>query len=162
MMIKSVLYLGLYGAIAGTGMFFYNSLDNNEQPIAQIQESVQQLKANLDDKTKPGSGVYRWKNADGVWEYGNQLPEHLKQNIEQVQYDYQKELALLKSLPKEALPLDTKKIENEVRAESVNDNFIIPGIPSMKQVSKLIHDATDIEAKLDQRQQKIDRILEDQ
>ena len=152
MMIKSALYMTMYGVIAGSGWFFYDSLENNEQPITQLQESYSEIKANLQSSDQPTSGIYRWKNEDGGWEYGNKLPEHLKEN----------ELALLKTLPQEVLPINSQQLEREMNAKNDDDTFIIPGIPSLKQVSKLLDDATDIQAKLDHRQEAIDRELEDQ
>ena len=162
MMIKSALYMTMYGVIAGSGWFFYDSLENNEQPITQLQESYSEIKANLQSSDQPTSGIYRWKNEDGGWEYGNKLPDHLKENVAQAQQDYQKELALLKTLPQEALPINSQQLEREMSAKNDDDTFIIPGIPSLKQVSKLLNDATDIQAKLDHRQEAIDRELEDQ
>lgn len=161
MMIKSVLYLSMYSAIAGGGWFFYDSFGNNEQPIAQLQESYREIQTSL-QSDKPTTGIYRWKNEDGGWEYGNKLPEHLRENVAQAQQDYQKELALLKSLPKGVLPISNKQMEQEMSVKSTNDSFIIPGIPSLEQVSKLLHDATDIQTKLDDRKDKMDQVLQSQ
>ncbi|MDH5219523.1 MAG: hypothetical protein OEX19_17585 [Gammaproteobacteria bacterium] len=161
MMIKSVLYLSMYSVIAGGGWFFYDSLGKNEQPIAQLQESYKEIKTSF-QSDKPATGIYRWKNEDGGWEYGNKLPEHLRENVTQAQQDYQKELALLKSLPEGVLPISNQRLEQEMSVKSTNDSFIIPGIPSLEQVSKLLHDATDIQAKMDNRKDKIDQALQGQ
>lgn len=157
-MLKSAFFFALYGAIAGVGWYFYDSLENDGQPIAEIQQEI----SSLSDKFshEENKTIYRWKNAQGNWEYGTQMPSGAKMDKLDLGYDYQKELAQLKSLPKGTLPLDADKIGLESSEEDSGSGFIFPGIPDLKQVAKLLQSASDIRSIQENRKEELDHILE--
>ncbi|MDH5547376.1 MAG: hypothetical protein OEZ43_17465 [Gammaproteobacteria bacterium] len=156
-MFKTLLYLGLYGSIASIGWFIYDSMENNEKPMQEIQARINTLTNKLSEGDN--KVIYRWKGDKGQWVYGNKVPKDRAHLAEE--YDYRKELELLRSLPKEALPVQSN-IQGEEKEVPTGEGFVIPGIPSLDQVAKLLEGSTNIEQKQQERLNRIDRALQEQ
>ena len=157
MMIKPMLYLAVYATTGVVGLVSYEALDNNEQPIIEIKQGIDKLSDKLAN-TDRGNEIYRWQDANGAWIYGDKPPSPKVSAKPKLNYDLEADLALMRSLPNEVLPvrdLGVTPLEKE-------SNFTIPGLPDMQQVKKLLTEATNIQGKMDTRKQEMDRIIEQQ
>lgn len=158
-MFKSAFYFALYGAIAGAGWFVYDAMENDQKPLEELRAGLTELGDKITAQTD-GAKIYRWKNAEGNWEYGTKLPEGVTLMQQDLDYDYQAELARLKNLPKDVLPVDLEKLGLEVKEKDDGSGFYIPGFPSMEKVAEILEKATDIQAMHDNRKSELDTVIQ--
>ncbi len=96
--------------------------------------------------TEP-STVYRWQDANGVWQFSDTPPEDMR-HVQTVQVDPDRNL--IKGLP----PRQTEP-EDPSGAESIVNSLPFPATIPMGEIPKLIEDAKNLQKLVDEREQRI-------
>jgi len=127
-MIKSYIFASMYTLIGVTGWGAYSTINNeNSAPLTAISQITASASTDNEKNNAPLSNtLYRWKDHNGVWQYGEAPVTDA--NME----DYEKELALLRRLPREVLPT-----QSLVPAEE--DDSIFAMLPSFSDLAALMN-----------------------
>lgn len=130
-MFKSYIFASLYTVVGMTGWGAYATISTEDTSV----DTLKQIAATAITTQQSGpisKSLYRWKDHEGNWQYG-QLPTN------QVNATYEKELELLRSLPKAALPTQSLK------AKEIDDSLFAM-LPSFSDLSNLITGQNEPEA----------------
>lgn len=122
-MFKSYVFASLYTVIGMTGWGAYSTITTEDTSVNAIKQIAASAITNQQSKPVPKS-LYRWKDHEGNWQYG-QVP------TEEVNATYEKELELLRSLPREVLPTQALTQKDE-------ENSLLSLIPSFSDISDFI------------------------
>jgi len=121
-MIKSYIFASLYTVVGMTGWGAYSTITTEDTSVNAIKQIAASAIASQQTATVSKS-LYRWKDHEGNWQYG-QIP------TEEVNATYEKELALLRSLPREVLPTQS------LTREDKDDGFFAM-LPKLSSLSNL-------------------------
>jgi len=131
-MFKSYVFASLYTVVGMTGWGAYSTITTEDTSVNAIKQ-IAASAIGTQESTPVSKSLYRWKDHEGNWQYG-QIP------TEEVNANYEKELKLLRSLPREVLPTQALTKEN-------TDEGLLTLIPGFADLRNLISDQND--SKLD-------------
>ena len=121
-MVKSYIFASLYTVVGMTGWGAYSTITTEDTSVNAIKQIA--ATAITSQQSMPVSkSLYRWKDHEGNWQYG-QIP------TEQVNATYEKELELLRSLPREVLP-------TQALTEEIKDDGLFAMLPKLSSLSNL-------------------------
>lgn len=99
------------------------------------------------------SGVYRWKDEHGQWQFSDTPPAHIQAEMMQVTGDLNKDIAEKYTPPE-------KQEEASIDAPATaTESSVLPTSLSPEKVSKLIKDANNIQQLMDDRGSQIESQL---
>lgn len=129
----------------------FKSLDFSSMQINGASTESSPIEIGRDGQETENSGeVYRWKDADGNWQFSDKAPEGINYQTEQLSSDINQ----IQSINRQA-----KRPEITPAATSATDSPYIDGglpIPSPEKIQKLMQDAKNVEQLLKQRQETLD------
>ena len=101
-MFKSYIFASLYTVVGMTGWGAYSTISTEDTSLNTIKQIATDALSSGESKPLPKT-LYRWKDHEGNWQYG-QIPTS---DINEINETYEKELALLRKLPREVLPTNS-------------------------------------------------------
>lgn len=134
-MFKSYIFASLYTVVGMTGWGAYSTISSEDTSINTIKEFATNALTSDDEPNPLPKSLYRWKDHNGNWQYG-QVP------TTDINASYEKELALLRKLPREVLPT------NSLVASEKDDSFFSK-LPDLSKLGSIFSskDTTETEAK---------------
>ena len=130
-MFKPYLFALLYIVLGAVGWRAYVSIGNGSMSIGATKEAATTVWEEPGNSRQPAkaqqteaasNAVHRWKDQHGNWQYG-EIPSN-----ESKMEKYEKELALLRKLPREALP--TQAITPE------ESDSLLDKLPSWSEITE--------------------------
>ncbi len=100
--------------------------------------------------TDNDSGIYRWKDANGQWQYSDK-PQH--EQAEQVDVSGNLNSDLVAKLK----PRESVENNENTSTENTPSNSILPASLSPEKVSKLMEDTKNIQQLMDDRQSQLNQ-----
>lgn len=140
-MFKPVFFLSLYTIAGLTGWGAYSTIANKDTSIDAIKQYAATVSSSDQTVTGVSKSIYRWKDHKGNWQYGE-----LKENPNQIK-EYEKELSLLRSLPREVLPTQALKPGEKDISEFI-DISEIPGLNKLSMLFGTSRESEEAEAAL--------------
>ena len=124
-MFKSYIFASLYTVVGVGGWGAYSTISSEDTSLSTMKQIAVQA-ITIEETVPKSKSLYRWKDHEGNWQYG-QVPVS---DIDNINNTYKKELEMLRSLPREALPTNalvaTKK-----------DNGIMASLSSFSNLGNL-------------------------
>lgn len=121
--------------------------------MKQAKNASSTITLNSDDvdnkAEKNSSGIYRWKDQDGQWQYSDTPPQNQTAETITVSGHLNRDLVDTTSLQ---AARETKPEE-----QTTNTSGIIPASMSPEKISKLIEDTQNVQKLMDDRQSQIDQ-----
>ena len=130
-MIKSYVFASLYTVVGMTGWGAYSTITTEDTSVNAIKQ-IAASAMSTQQSTPISNSLYRWKDHEGNWQYG-QIP------TEEVNANYEKELKLLRSLPREVLP--TQALLTEDKEEG-----LLALLPSFSEIGNILSGNSKSEA----------------
>ena len=138
-MIKSYIFASMYTVIGMTGWGAYSTISTEDTSVAAIQQIATQAINNRDAEPLPKT-LHRWRDHNGNWQYGEVKTTDVDMT------NYENELALLRSLPRDALPTQALK-------QAVKDDSLLALIPSIDELFDMVNMGSDAKSHETQSQQ---------
>jgi len=142
-MIKPAIFLTLYALVGVTGWSTYQGITTDKNLDTGLNQLTHQFTKTSTNKPED-TNFYRWKDYQGDWHYETLGFPAVSEN------KYENELNFLRSLPKEALP-----IEFDISEEDEN---LLGDIPGLREIAELINNAKQLETLLQARKENMDAI----
>ena len=97
--------------------------------------------------------VYRWKDADGNWQYSDKSPSHITAEQKVINTHLNRDLA------PEKIKTVASKPKGQGKALLIKDSSLSPTTLSPDKISKLVDDAQNIQNLVDDRKRLQDKAL---
>ncbi len=121
------------------------TLLNNAKNLSGMADSATENS----DTPKNSSGIYRWKDKNGQWQFSDTPPENQEAESITVTGHLNSDLA------EKVVP--TTSVSTETSATSDSGKTLLPTTISPDKVKKLIEDANNVQQLMDDRQSQIDQ-----
>jgi hypothetical protein len=143
-----LLVLGL------AGLFVIKKPDGT--PWLSLDDFIPNISVGSVKDSLPGSStvdVYRWKDAEGNWQYSDTPPANLQTEQLTINTEGNKDIA---PLPPEITVAESKPKSG--KALLIKDSSVSPTTVPVDQIPKLINDAENIQKLMNDRQKQLEAI----
>ncbi len=149
-MVVVMLGVMLYAVYLRTGRVPWQDLGAFKKPNISVPK-----KLSLPGKKAKKELVYKWQDADGVWQYSQEPPPE-RESYSQIEVDPNANVVAAVPTPEQAE--ETESIEGNESEKNDKDDTLFPYTP--ERIEKLMDDARDVQNKLNERAGKQQEILD--